>query len=79
MDYENVGQKVLFGKAVLTALMYGRRYDVITQNGHYSRKSNMCTSVFRNQVSYINASSLQNSILKPPSDATLNKSISRVW
>jgi hypothetical protein len=33
MEYEGVTQKVLFGNAVLTALMSGRKYDVIPQNG----------------------------------------------
>jgi hypothetical protein len=32
-EYEAVTQKVLFCNAVLAALMYGRRYDVITQIG----------------------------------------------
>jgi hypothetical protein len=33
MEYEDVTQKVLFGNAVLAALMSGRKYDVIPQNG----------------------------------------------
>jgi hypothetical protein len=33
MEYEIVTQKVLFDNAVLTALMYRRKYDVIPQNG----------------------------------------------
>jgi hypothetical protein len=32
-EYEVVTQKVLFGNAVLAALMSGRKYDVIPQNG----------------------------------------------
>jgi hypothetical protein len=32
-EYEGVTQKVLFGNAVLAALMSGRKYDVITQIG----------------------------------------------
>jgi hypothetical protein len=32
-EYEDVTQKVLFGNAVLAALMSGRKYDVIPQNG----------------------------------------------
>jgi hypothetical protein len=32
-EYEGVTQKVLFGNAVLAALMFGRKYDVIPQNG----------------------------------------------
>jgi hypothetical protein len=31
MEYETVTQKVLCGEAVLTALMSGRKYDVIPQ------------------------------------------------
>jgi hypothetical protein len=30
-EYEGVTQKVLFGNAVLAALISGRKYDVITQ------------------------------------------------
>jgi DUF917 family protein len=33
MEYEGVTQKVLFGNAVLAALMSGRKYDVIPQIG----------------------------------------------
>jgi hypothetical protein len=32
-EYESVIQKVLFGNAVLAALMSGRKYDVIPQIG----------------------------------------------
>jgi hypothetical protein len=32
-EYEGVTQEVLFGNAVLAALMSGRKYDVISQNG----------------------------------------------
>jgi hypothetical protein len=32
-EYEGVTQKVLFGNAVLTTLMSGRKYDVIPQIG----------------------------------------------
>jgi hypothetical protein len=32
-EYEYVTQNVLFCDAVLAALMYGRKYDVITQIG----------------------------------------------
>jgi hypothetical protein len=59
MEYESVTQKVLFGTAVITALMSGRKCDVIPQNGDCSRESNVCTSVFRNKVYYQNATSLQ--------------------
>jgi hypothetical protein len=41
MEYENVTQNVLFGNAVLAALMSGRKYDVIPQNDHCSRESNV--------------------------------------
>jgi hypothetical protein len=58
MEYENVTQKVLFGNAVLAALMSGRKYDIIPQNGDCSRESNMRTSVFplskRNVVTELN-------------------------
>jgi hypothetical protein len=30
-EYESVAQEALFGKAVLAALMSGRKYDVISQ------------------------------------------------
>jgi hypothetical protein len=33
MEYEGVIQKVLFGNAVLAALMSGRKYDVIPEIG----------------------------------------------
>jgi hypothetical protein len=33
IEYESVAQKVLFGNAVLTASISGRKYEVITQNG----------------------------------------------
>jgi hypothetical protein len=59
-EHESVTQ-ILFINAVLTALMYGRSYDVITQNGDL-RENNVHTLVFQNKVHYQNASSLQNSI-----------------
>jgi hypothetical protein len=40
-EYESITQKVLFGKAVLAALLSGRKYDIITQNGDGSRESNV--------------------------------------
>jgi hypothetical protein len=46
MEYESATQKVLFGNAVLTPLMSGRKYDVIPQNGDCSRESNVHTLVF---------------------------------
>jgi hypothetical protein len=63
-EYKNVTQEVLFGNAVLAALMSGTKYDVIAQNGGCSRESNVRTSVFRNKVRYQNAALLQNSIWK---------------
>jgi hypothetical protein len=48
-EYENVTQKVLFGNAVLAALMSERKYDVISENGDCSRESNVRISVFRNK------------------------------
>jgi hypothetical protein len=64
MEYEDVTQKVSFGTAVLAALMSGRKYDVIHQNGDCSRESNVHALVFRNKVLYQNAMSLQNSVWK---------------
>jgi hypothetical protein len=40
-EYENVTQKLLFGNAVLAALMFEQKYDVISQNGDYSTESKM--------------------------------------
>jgi hypothetical protein len=34
MEYENVTQKVLYGNTVLSALMSGRKYDIIPQIGN---------------------------------------------
>jgi hypothetical protein len=34
-EYESVNQNVLFGNAVLAALLSGRKYDVIIQNGRW--------------------------------------------
>jgi hypothetical protein len=48
-EYERITQKVLFSKSVLDALMSGRKYEAIHQNGDCSRKNNVCTSVFRNK------------------------------
>jgi hypothetical protein len=62
MEYQNVTQKSLFRNTVLAALMTGRKYDVILQNGHCSRESNVRTLVFRNKVRYQIATLLQNSI-----------------
>jgi hypothetical protein len=71
-EYEGVTQKVLFGNAALAALMSGRKYDVIPQNGDCSRESNVRTSVFRDKVRYQNATSLQNSV-DPPSDNAIRR------
>jgi hypothetical protein len=46
MEYESVAQKVLFSNAVLAALMSGRKYDVIHQNGGCSRESDVRTLFF---------------------------------
>jgi hypothetical protein len=40
MEYESATQKVLFGNAVLSALISGRKYGIIPQNGDCSRESN---------------------------------------
>jgi hypothetical protein len=63
-EYESVTQKGLFGNAVLAALLSGRKYDAIRQNGDCSKESNVriFTLVFPNKVRYQNATSLQNSI-----------------
>jgi hypothetical protein len=45
-EYVNVTQKVLFGNGVLAALMSGRIYDVIPQNGDCSRENNVRTLGF---------------------------------
>jgi hypothetical protein len=61
-EYEIVTQKVLFGNAVLAALMSGRKYDVISRNGDCSRERNVRTLVMRNKVRYQISTSLQMSI-----------------
>jgi hypothetical protein len=60
--HENVAQRVLLDNAVLTALMSGRKYDVILLKGDCSRESSRRTSVFRNKVRYKNATPVQNSV-----------------
>jgi hypothetical protein len=50
MEYDSVTQKVVFGNAVLAALISGRIYDVIPQN--------VRALVFRNKVRYQNATSV---------------------
>jgi hypothetical protein len=57
---KNVTQKSLFGNAVLDALMYRRKYDVIFQNGDCLRESFVRNLVFRNKVCYQNATTLSN-------------------
>jgi hypothetical protein len=57
-EYENATQKVIFGNTVLAPLMFGRKYDVILQNGVCARERNIRTSVFRNKVLYQNPVSL---------------------
>jgi hypothetical protein len=54
-EYENIIQNVLFATTVHAALMPGRKYDVIYQNGDCSRDSNVHTL----RVLYQNATSLQ--------------------
>jgi hypothetical protein len=44
---KSVTQKVLSGNAVLAALLPGRKYDSISQNGECSREGNVRTWVFR--------------------------------
>jgi hypothetical protein len=39
MEYENVTQKLLFGNALLAALVSARKYDAICQNGDCSKKA----------------------------------------
>jgi hypothetical protein len=41
-----IQSSVLFGNAVVAALMSGRKYGVIPQNGDCSRESNVRTSIF---------------------------------
>jgi hypothetical protein len=40
-EYECVTQKVLFGNVVLAALVSGRKYDVMPQNGDCLGKNNV--------------------------------------
>lgn len=56
MEYESVTQEVLFGNATLIALMSGRKYDVIPQNGNCG---NVHTLGFRNKVRYHIATHVQ--------------------
>jgi hypothetical protein len=50
-EFESVTQKVLFGNAVLIALMSQREY-VMSQNDSCSRESSVYTLVFGNKVSH---------------------------
>jgi hypothetical protein len=59
-----VTQRVLFGNAVLAALMSGRNYDIILQNGDCSKEINVLTLDFRKEVRYQKATPLENSIWK---------------
>jgi hypothetical protein len=59
-EYDSVSQNVLFGNAILAALMSGRNMTAYL-NMTTSRESNVRTSVFRNEVRYQNATPLQNS------------------
>jgi hypothetical protein len=45
MEYESVTQKVLFGDAILAALMSGRKYDVIAQHVRTLSKGNIVTEL----------------------------------
>jgi hypothetical protein len=45
-EHESVTQKGLVGNAMLAALMSGRKYDAISQNGDCWRESDVHTSVF---------------------------------
>jgi hypothetical protein len=56
--------KNLSGNAVLAALISGRKYEIIRQNGDCSKDSNVRILVFRKKVRCQNATSLQNSIWK---------------
>jgi hypothetical protein len=49
--YESVIQKVLFDNAVLAALMFERKYDLMPQNDDCSREINVRASVFPKQSS----------------------------
>jgi hypothetical protein len=46
-EYERVTQIGIFSNALPAALMSGRKYGVVTHNGHCSRESNVRTLVFR--------------------------------
>jgi hypothetical protein len=46
--------KILLGTAVLAALMSGKKYDVIPQNGDCSRESNVLTLIIKRQRRYRN-------------------------
>jgi hypothetical protein len=62
-ECKSVTRKVLFGNAVLAALMSMRKYGVIPQNGDCSRESNVRTLACRNKVLYQNATLLQNPLI----------------
>jgi hypothetical protein len=66
-EYESVTLKVVFGSAILTALMSGRKYDFIPQSGDCSRESDVHTSVFQKKKNPLsNTTLLQKSARKRP-------------
>jgi hypothetical protein len=70
MEYEIVTQRDLFDNTVLVTLVTGRKYDLIPQNGDFSRESRVDTLVSRNKVRYRNATSLQKD---PPPDNAIRR------
>jgi hypothetical protein len=56
MEYVSVTQNVLFDNAVLAALMFGRLYGALPQNGDCLRKSGMRSLVtcYQNVVTELN-------------------------
>jgi hypothetical protein len=58
-EYESVTQKALFGIAVLAALMFERKHDIISKNGDCPGEAgDVRTLVFRNKVHFKTATSL---------------------
>jgi hypothetical protein len=73
-EYENVTQEVLFGNAVLAALISGRKYDVISQNGECSRESNVLTWFFETKSVIKTQRCYRNQYGKyPPSDNAIRR------
>jgi hypothetical protein len=60
MQYEDATQKVVFGNIVLASFLSGVKFDVMPRNGDCSGETIVLISVFRNQVLYQKAASLQN-------------------